>query len=61
MADAVFALQEPSEVFLINLLEDGNQCTIHRGRITMEPKDLNLVMKLREHLGDPMALAKQGK
>ena len=28
-ADAIFALQEVSEVFLVDLLEDGNLCTIH--------------------------------
>ena len=60
MVDAIFALQEASEVFLMNLLEDGNLCTIHRGRITVAPRDLNLVMKLREHMGDLVAFAKQG-
>ena len=59
-ADAIFALQQASEVFLVNLLEDGNLCTIHEGRITMVPKDLNLVMKLRERVGDLVAFAKQG-
>ena len=54
-ADAIFTLQEVSEVFLVNLLEDGNLCTILRGRITVLPKDLNLVMKLRECMGDPVS------
>ena len=31
MADAIFALQEASKVYLVNLMEDGNLCTIHRG------------------------------
>ena len=30
-SDAIFALQEASEVYLVNLMEDGNLCTIHRG------------------------------
>ena len=59
-ADAIFALQEASEVLLLNLLEDGNLCTIHQGRITIVPKDLNLVLKLREHMGDPGTFAKCG-
>ena len=29
-SDAIFALQEASEVYLVNLMEDGNLCTIHR-------------------------------
>ena len=58
--DAIFALQETSKVFLVNFLEDGNLCTIHQGRITMVPKDLNLVMKLRECMGYPVTFAKQG-
>ena len=30
-SDAIFALQEAREVYLVNLMEDGNLCTIHRG------------------------------
>ena len=29
--DTIFALQEASAVFLMNLLEHGNLCTIHQG------------------------------
>ena len=29
--NAIFALQEASEVFLVNLMEDANLCTIHHG------------------------------
>ena len=56
--DAIFALQEASEVFLVNLMEDANLCTIHRGRITITPKDYHLVMRMRERMGDTVALAK---
>ena len=35
----IFTLQEASEVFLVNLMEDANLCMIHRGRITITPKD----------------------
>ena len=57
--DAIFALQEASEVFLVNLMEDANLCTIHRGRITITPKDYHLVMRMRERMGDTVALAKR--
>ena len=46
MPDAIFALQEAAEVFLVNLMEDANLCTIHRGRITITPKDYHLVMRM---------------
>ena len=60
-ADSIFAIQKASEVFIVNLLDDGNLCTIHWGRITVVPRDLNLVMKLREHVGDLVAYAIHGK
>ena len=46
MPDAIFALQEASEVFLVNLMEDANLCTFHCGRITITPKDYHLVMRM---------------
>ena len=57
--DAIFALQEASKVFLVNLMEDANLCTIHHGRITVTPKDYHLVMRMRERMGDTVALAKR--
>ena len=57
--DAIFALQEAAEVFLVNLMEDANLCTIHPGRITITPKDYHLVMRMRERMGDTVALAKR--
>ena len=58
MPDAIFALQEAAEVFLVNLMEDANLCTIHCGRITITPKDYHLVLRMRERIGDMVALAK---
>ena len=57
--NAIFALQEASEVFLVNLMEDVNLCTIHHGRITITPKDYHLVMRMQERMGDTVALAKR--
>ena len=56
--DAIITLQEASEVFLVNLMEDANLCTIHCGRITITLKDYHLVMRMRERMGDMVALAK---
>ena len=56
--EAIFALQEASEVFLVNLMEDSNLCTIHHGRITITLKDYHLVMRMQERMGDMVALAK---
>ena len=56
-SDAIFTLQEASEVYLVNLMEDGNLCTIHRGQITISPKDFTLVMRMRERMGDLVALS----
>ena len=57
--DAIFTLQEALEVFLVNLMEDANLCTIHCGRITIAPKDYDLVMRMRERMGDMVALSKR--
>ena len=38
----MMALQEAAEVYLAQLLEDSNLCTIHAKRITIQPKDIQL-------------------
>ena len=45
--NAIGALQEASENFLIALLEDTNLCAIHARRVTIYPKDMQLARKLR--------------
>ena len=44
--NAIGALQEASENFLIALLEDTNLCAIHARRVTIYPKDMQLPRKL---------------
>ena len=44
---AVMALQEESEAYLIGLFEDTNFCAIHAKRVTIMPKDIQLVRKIR--------------
>ena len=43
---AVDALQEASEAFLINLFEATNLCAIHARRVTIMPKDMQLVKRI---------------
>mmetsp|Transcript_34919 Transcript_34919/g.62784 ORF Transcript_34919/g.62784 Transcript_34919/m.62784 type:complete len:153 (+) Transcript_34919:60-518(+) len=46
-AEAVLALQEASEDFLVHLFEDCNLCAIHAKRVTIMPKDLYLARRIR--------------
>ena len=42
-SSAILALQEAAEAWLVSLFESVNLCCIHRGRITVSPKDFYLV------------------
>ena len=42
-SSAILALQEAAEAWLVSLFESVNLCCIHRGRITISPKDFYLV------------------
>jgi len=46
-AVALGALQEASETYLVNLFAQANSCALHAKRITVYPKDLALVRRLR--------------
>ena len=41
-SEAIMALQEASEAYLVGLLEDANLCTVHAKRVTIMPKDIQL-------------------
>jgi len=41
------ALQESSEAYLTILFEDANLCAIHSKRVTIFPKDMQLVRRIR--------------
>jgi histone H3 len=45
--DAIMALQEASEAYLVGLFEDTNLCAIHAKRITIMPKDIQLARRIR--------------
>lgn len=44
---ALMALQEAAESFLVTLLEMSNLCAIHSKRVTLYPKDIRLVRRIR--------------
>lgn len=45
--DAMTALQEASEAYLVGLFEDTNLCAIHAKRVTIMPKDMKLARRIR--------------
>jgi len=46
-SNAVLALQEASESYLVGLFEDTNLCAIHAKRVTIMPKDIQLARRIR--------------
>jgi len=44
---AVLALQEAAEAYLVGLFEDTNLCAIHAKHVTIMPKDIQLVRRIR--------------
>merc|ERR1711924_226694 len=39
-SQALMALQEASELFMVSMFEDSNLCAIHAKRVTIMPKDM---------------------
>ena len=49
-SQAILALQEATEAYLVGLFEDTNLCAIHAKRVTIMPKDMQLARRIRgEH------------
>ena len=46
-AQALKALQEAAEAYLVGLFEDVNLCAIHAKRVTIMPKDIQLARCIR--------------
>ncbi|KAL7349008.1 histone H3 [Encephalitozoon intestinalis] len=46
-ASAIVAFQEAVENFLTNLVEDAYRCVLHAKRVTLMPKDICLVYKIK--------------
>ena len=45
--EAIDALQEATEAYLVALFEDAQLCAIHAGRVTLMVRDMALARKLR--------------
>jgi histone H3 len=45
--NAILALQEASEAYLVGLFEETNLCAIHAKRVTILPKDMQLARRIR--------------
>ena len=50
-SSVILALQEAAEAFLVGIFESANLCCIHRGRITISPKDFLLVKRIHHIAG----------
>jgi len=46
-AEALMALQEAAEEYLVHLYEDANLCAIHAKRVTIFVKDIQLARRIR--------------
>ena len=55
-ATALLVIQEAMEAWLVCLMEDMNLCAIHAKRVTIGPKDLSLVCRIRVNNGVDMFL-----
>ena len=49
-SQAIMALQEALEAYLVGLFEDSNLCAIHAKRVTIMPKDIHLARRIH---GEP--------
>jgi histone H3 len=47
LANAILAIQEAAEAYLVELFEDTNLCAIHAKRVTIMPKDIQLARRIR--------------
>ena len=45
--EAIGALQEAGEAYLVGLFDDTNLCAIHAKRVTIMPKDIQLAHRIR--------------
>lgn len=49
--EAIEALRESSEVYTVNILEDAYKITGNRKQVTLQPRDIHLLMLLRGNIG----------
>ena len=48
-AQALLAIQAAAEAYLVNMMEDGLCVAIHAKRVTLTPKDMRLVCRIRNN------------
>lgn len=53
-SQALLALQEAAEAYIVGLFEDTNLCAIHAKRVTIMKKDLQLAVRIRGERRDHM-------
>mmetsp|Transcript_55758 Transcript_55758/g.178937 ORF Transcript_55758/g.178937 Transcript_55758/m.178937 type:complete len:159 (-) Transcript_55758:76-552(-) len=46
-SQALLALQEAAEAYLVGLFEDANLCAVHARRVTVMPRDIQLSRRIR--------------
>ena len=46
-SQALYALQEATEGYIVTLFEDTNLCAIHANRVTVMKKDMDLARRIR--------------
>jgi histone H3 len=46
-SNALLALQEATEAYLVGLFQDTHECAIHAKRMTILPKDMQLARRIR--------------
>mmetsp|Transcript_65221 Transcript_65221/g.147112 ORF Transcript_65221/g.147112 Transcript_65221/m.147112 type:complete len:153 (-) Transcript_65221:202-660(-) len=46
-SQALLALQEAAEAYLVGLFEDANLCAVHAKRVTVMPRDMQLSRRIR--------------
>ena len=46
-AQALLALQEAAEAYLVGIFEDANLCCLHAKRVTVNKKDMELARRIR--------------
>lgn len=45
-SEALMALQESCEAYLVRIFEDANECAIHANRVTIMPRDIHLIYNI---------------
>lgn len=60
---ALLGLQEAAEAYMVGIFEYANLCAIHAKRVTVQPKDIQLVLRIRGEVaptGMPLEMRDSG-